>query len=116
MKKSILIASIAVLLSFAGCGSNSPEGAVENFYKALGTGDKDLLEKSTTPQAHAIMSMALSMMPATDKADLQDPIEIVNVEKQGDHAAIVESKTKAGKTHKDTVVEIDGEWKVDAKK
>ena len=60
--------------------------------------------------------MAAAMMPATAKADLQDAIEIVNVEKQGDHVALVESKTKNGQIHRDTVVEIDGEWKVDAKK
>lgn len=115
MKKNILIVAVAVLF-LAGCSSNSPEGAVENFYKALGNGDKELLEKSTTPQGNSIVAMASSMMSSTDKADLQDKVEIINVEKQGNHIAIVESKTQGGKTHKDTVVELDGDWKVDAKK
>lgn len=116
MKKSILAIGAFAMLFFAGCGS-SPEGAVKDFYKALAKGDKELLEKSTTPQAFTFVSMALGAMPATEKAGLQDGVEIVKVEKQAEHIVVVESKSKAnGKIHKDTVVEIDGTWKVDAKK
>jgi hypothetical protein len=116
MRKIVLALSFGAMIFFAGCG-NSPEDAVKDFYKGIANSDMDLIQKSTTPQAFGLVSMAITAMPAAQKARLQDGIEIVKVEKQGDHTAIVQSKIKStGEMHSDTVVEIDGKWKVDAKK
>lgn len=116
MKKIIVTALTAIAFTFSGCSSNSPEGAVENLYEALAKGDQEQMQKYSTPQAYSLMSMASAMMSPEQKAALQDGVEIINVEKQGDHLAVVESKTSDGATHKDTVIEMDGQWKVDVKK
>jgi len=118
------VAGVGAMLSFAGCGSSSPDKVAVSFVEKLNDCDFDGCTKYASPATAALIGMMKSMpIEEKEKQWKGAKVEVVNTKIDGDKATVIIKRTsKDGKVEtmdgKDavTLIKQDGEWKVDMKK
>ena len=111
MRIRIFLFGLAVLILMAGCSSNSPKAAAQNFLKALEKNDMKALSEVATSETVQMIAMfgskAQGMVAAYDSSKIKTITETIS-----GNTADVKIIFQNGEELDFDLIKVDGKWKV----